>query len=169
MLSVTFVCFVFWRNENSISISYIRKQTTTPSVFTIGLSRFRFPHRLFYSPLQNKKPTLIHLHTCTLIHTQPLRDFLDFFIVLFHQCFIFALFFGLKLTNIGPRSTTRDKHNGKNNIKTTTKTHFQKGDNVKNNKTKVEIEGSTSNNRICTQQTLKKHTNTHVKTTTESK
>lgn len=73
----------------------------------------------------------------------------------------FLLFFGLKLTNIGPRSTTRDKNNGKNNIKTT-KTHFhKKGDNVKNNKTKVEIEGSTSNNRICTQQTLK-NTLTHM-------
>lgn len=65
----------------------------------------------------------------------------------------FSIIFGLKLTNIGPHSTTstekkRNKNNGKNKQKqkqqTTTTTYtLSKGDNKsETNKKEVEIEGS---------------------------
>lgn len=73
VLSVTFVCFVFWRYKKKSIFYYLDKQTI-PSVLSI--------------------PS--HSHQCTLtsyrtyLHTliQPLRKFLDFF-----HCFVLAVFF----------------------------------------------------------------------------
>lgn len=101
VLSVTFVCFVFWTYENSISI--LCKQTTTLSVITIGSLPIHLP-----SPTILLSLTRIHTHSYTyilaLIYT-AIKRFSWFFIVLFYQCF-FSIIFGLKLTNIGPHSTT---------------------------------------------------------------
>lgn len=60
VLSVTFVCFVFWRYENSISI--LCKQTTTPSVITIGSLPIHLP-----SPTILLSLTRIHTHSYTYI------------------------------------------------------------------------------------------------------
>lgn len=56
VLSVTFVCFVFWTYENSISI--LCKQTTTPSVITIGSLPIHLP-----SPTILLSLTRIHTHS----------------------------------------------------------------------------------------------------------
>lgn len=60
VLSVTFVCFVFWTYENSISI--LCKQTTTPSVITIGSLPIHLP-----SPTILLSLTRIHTHSYTYI------------------------------------------------------------------------------------------------------
>lgn len=68
VLSVTFVCFVFCRNENSISINYICKQTTTPSVLTIGSLPIQIPCTDYFTlPYKRKPHTHTLTHTCTLI------------------------------------------------------------------------------------------------------
>lgn len=70
VLSVTFVCFVFWTYENSISI--LCKQTTTPSVITIGSLPIHLPSPtilLSLTQTHTHTHTIIHLHTCTHIHS----------------------------------------------------------------------------------------------------
>lgn len=68
VLSVTFVCFVFWRYENSISI--LCKQTTTPSDITIGSLPIHLPSpTILLSLTRIHTHTIIHLHTCTHIHS----------------------------------------------------------------------------------------------------
>lgn len=163
MLSVTFVCFVFWTYENSISI--LCKQTTTPSVIELlVLSRFIFPRRLFYSPSHE----YIHTHTLTYLHsyTQPLRDFLDFLLFCFTSVFFYYFWFKIdkyrpSFNNINSKIrretkvTAKISKNKTNNKQPQLHTHFQKGDNKsETNKKEVEIEGSMRENKQLQQQDL---------------
>lgn len=147
------------------------------------LSRFIFPHRLFYSPSHE----YIHTHTLTYLHsyTQPLRDFLDFLLFCFTSVFFYYFWFKIdkyrpSFNNINSKIrretklTAKISKNKTNNKQPQLHTHFQKvitkaKQTKKKLKLKVQCERTNNcNNRICKQHTQKTHTHTHVKTT-ESK
>lgn len=142
---------------------YICKQTTTPSVLTIG----SLPIQL------SSLTTKTHTHTLTYLHAHiqaAIKRFSWFFIVLFYQCF-FSIIFWLKIdkyrpsfsskkqwkTKVTAKVTTKSKYK-----KTTNKQHFQKGDNEKTQKLKLKVRCENTHTHTTAKTGFVHNTHTHT-------